>query len=47
MNDLDARIREALRAATDRIQEQDLRPAHAPQSSTVRSRGRVIRWRSA
>jgi len=44
MNDLDARIREALRAATDRIQEQDLRPAHAPQSSTVRSRGRVLRW---
>jgi hypothetical protein len=41
MNDIDARIRDALRAATDEIGEQDLRPATPPTAGRDR---RAIRW---
>src|SRR6266516_322320 len=44
MNDIDARIRDALRAAADDCREQDLRPAAPPRSATIIGERRTIRW---
>jgi hypothetical protein len=44
MNDIDDRIRDALRAAAGEIREQDLRPAPPPHSSTIARDRRTIRW---
>lgn len=44
MSDIDARIRDALRALADDVREQDLRPEAAPTASTVAGNHRTIRW---
>lgn len=43
MNDIDARMRDALHAAADTLQEQDLRPAEPPRSATITPPHRVAR----
>ncbi|HJQ43864.1 MAG TPA: hypothetical protein VJ831_12315 [Jatrophihabitantaceae bacterium] len=44
MNDIDARIRSALHAATERIDEQSLTPALPPTSEQSRTHHRTVRW---